>query len=35
MLSRGRLDLTPQRIEQYEQLQAILRRAKELERVEA
>ncbi len=31
MLARGRMDLTPQRIEGLEQLQAILARAKELE----
>ncbi len=31
MLARGRMDLTPQRIENVEQLQAILARAKELE----
>lgn len=31
MLTRGRMDLTPQRIEQIEQLQAILSRAIELE----
>lgn len=31
MLSKGRMDLTPQRIEGLQQLQAILERAKELE----
>ncbi len=31
MLSRGRIDLTPQRIQAIDQLQAILRRARELE----
>lgn len=31
MLTKGRMDLTPQRIERLSQLQAILRRAKELE----
>jgi heterodisulfide reductase subunit C len=33
MLSRGRMDLTPQRIEGQQQLRAILERAKELEGV--
>lgn len=32
MLSKGRMDLTPQRIEAQHQLKAILQRAKELER---
>lgn len=31
MLTKGRMDLTPQRIERLSQLQAILKRAKELE----
>jgi hypothetical protein len=31
MFSRGRIDLTPQKIEGTKQLQAILKRAKELE----
>jgi heterodisulfide reductase subunit C len=31
MLTKGRMDLTPQRIEHLDQLQAILNRAKELE----
>ncbi len=31
MLAKGRMDLTPTRIEQIEQLQAILTRAVELE----
>ncbi len=31
MLARGRIDLTPQRIERLDQLRAILTRAKELE----
>ena len=35
MLSMGRLDLTPQKIEDIDQLQAILKKAKELEKVEA
>jgi heterodisulfide reductase subunit C len=34
MLSMGRLDLTPQKIEDIDQLQAILKKAKELEKVE-
>lgn len=34
MLSRGRMDLTPHRIEGTEQLRAILRRAKQLEAVQ-
>ncbi len=35
MLTKGRMDLTPQRIERLSQLQAILNRAKELEAVGA
>jgi hypothetical protein len=35
MLSRERLDLTPHRIENLDQLQAILVRAKEIEEVTA
>lgn len=34
MLSRGRLDVTPQRIEALEQLKAILNKAKELDQLE-
>lgn len=35
MLSKGRLDLTPQKIEGLDQLKAILKKAKELDKVEA
>ena len=35
MLSKGRLDLTPQKIEGLDQLKAILKKAKELDEVEA
>ena len=35
MLSKGRLDLTPQKIEGLDQFKAILKKAKELDEVEA
>lgn len=35
MYRQGRLDLTPQRIDQMDQLKAIMKKAKELDRVEA